>query len=127
MPGSGRRWGPADPSSGSGRSDDWPAGAAERDLTAAPGTVTERKTTSEQAGLDQADAEEANAEQVSPDEASTDQASTERANTERANPADRGRIALTGRGAIAGMLLLFLLSLLVANWLQWGVLAGPAS
>jgi hypothetical protein len=39
---------------------------------------------------------------------------------------DRGRIALTGRGAIAGMLLLFLVSLLVASWLRWGVLAGAS-
>jgi hypothetical protein len=65
-------------------------------------------------------------EQASPEQASTEQASPERATTERANTADRGRIALTGRGAIAGMLLLFLVSLLVANWLQWGVLAGAS-
>ena len=47
-------------------------------------------------------------------------------NAEQANAADRGRIALTGRGAIAGMLLLFLVSLLVASWLRWGVLAGAS-
>jgi hypothetical protein len=105
VPGSGHRWGPADPSSGPGRSDDWP-GPAERDLATAPGTVTERQATSEQPGLEQADAE-----QASPEQAST---------------ADRGRIALTGRGAIAGMLLLFLISLLVANWLRWGVLTGAS-
>jgi hypothetical protein len=86
-------------------------GPAERDLAAAPGTATERKTTSEQAGLEHAGLEQADTEQASPEQAST---------------ADRGRIALTGRGAIAGMLLLFLISLLVANWLRWGVLAGAS-
>ena len=121
MPGSGPRWGPADPSSGPGRSDDWPGGAAERDLTAAPGTITQRNATRGQASPDQA-----NADQASLDEASTDQTSTDQTSTERATTADRGRIALTGRGAIAGMLLLFLFSLLVANWLQWGVLAGAS-
>jgi hypothetical protein len=35
-------------------------------------------------------------------------------------------MALTGRGAIAGMLLLFLVGLLAANWLQWGVLTGAS-
>lgn len=86
-------------------------GPAERDLAAAPGTVTERKATSEQADLEQTDAELTDAEQASP---------------EQASPADRGRIALTGRGAVAGMLLLFLISLLVATWLRWGVLAGAS-
>jgi hypothetical protein len=81
----------------------------------------ERSTTSEQASP-----EEASTEQAGPEQASTEQASPERATTERANTADRGRIALTGRGAIAGMLLLFLVSLLVSNWLQWGVLAGAS-
>ena len=63
---------------------------------------------------------------ASTEQASAERASTERTSTERANTADRGRIALTGRGAIAGMLLLFLVSLLVASWLQWGVLAGAS-
>ena len=40
---------------------------------------------------------------------------------------ERGGITLTGRGAIAGMLVLFFLSLLLASWLQWGVLAGGVS
>ena len=40
---------------------------------------------------------------------------------------ERGGITLTGRGAIAGMLVLFFLSLLLASWLQWGVLAGRVS
>ncbi len=31
---------------------------------------------------------------------------------------------LTGRGAIAGMLLVFFIGVLVADWLHWGVLAG---
>jgi hypothetical protein len=109
--GSGHRWGPADPSSGPGRGDDWPAGTAERDPAAAPGTISQRSTTSEQANTEQP---------------GTEQAGTEQPGTEGANTADRGRITLTGRGAIAGMLLLFLLSLLVANWLQWGVLAGAS-
>jgi hypothetical protein len=57
-----------------------------------------------------------NAERDSPELTSPEQAKT----------ADRGRIALTGRGAIAGMLLLFVVSLLVASWLQSGVLAGAS-
>ena len=116
MSGSGSRWEPADPSSDPGRGDEWPARAAEHDSAAAPGTITERGSASEQAG----------AELDSTELASTEQASAEQASTERANTADRGRIALTGRGAIAGMLVLFLVSLLVANWLQWGVLAGAS-
>jgi hypothetical protein len=55
------------------------------------------------------------------------------------DPADRGGRAdraagraaghrrgprLTGRGAIAGMLLVFFVGVLVADWLHWGVLAG---
>jgi hypothetical protein len=39
---------------------------------------------------------------------------------------ERGRVALTGRGAVAGMLVLFFLILLVASWLQWGFLAGAS-
>jgi hypothetical protein len=39
---------------------------------------------------------------------------------------ERGRIALTGRGAVAGMVVLFFFILLVASWLQWGFLAGPS-
>jgi hypothetical protein len=39
---------------------------------------------------------------------------------------ERAGITLTGRGAIAGMLVLFFLSLLLASWLQWGVLAGAS-
>ena len=39
---------------------------------------------------------------------------------------ERGRIALTGRGAVAGMLVLFFLILLVASLLQWGFLAGAS-
>ena len=116
MPGPGHRWVPADSSSGPGRGDDWPAGTPERDPAAAPGTISQRGTTSEQAS----------AEHASTEQTSTEQTSTEQPGTERANAADRGRITLTGRGAIAGMLLLFLVSLLVANWLQWGVLAGAS-
>jgi hypothetical protein len=118
VPGSGHRWRPADPSSGPGRGDDWPAG---RDPAAAPGTITERSTTSEPASTEQASTEQASTER-----ASTERASTGQPNTERASTADRSRITLTGRGAIAGMLLVFLVSLLVANWVQWGVLAGAS-
>jgi hypothetical protein len=39
---------------------------------------------------------------------------------------ERGRLALTGRGAVAGMLVLFFVILLVATWLQWGFLAGAS-
>lgn len=39
---------------------------------------------------------------------------------------ERGRVALTGRGAVAGMLVLFFFILLVASWLQWGFLAGAS-
>ena len=45
---------------------------------------------------------------------------------DRARTGERGAIALTGRGAVAGMLAVFFLSLLVATWLQWGVLAGAS-
>ncbi len=38
----------------------------------------------------------------------------------------RGAVALTGRGAVAGMLVLFFFILLIASWLQWGVLAGAS-
>jgi hypothetical protein len=75
---------------------------------------------------EQASTEQASTEQASTEQASTEQPGTEPGGTERATTADRGRIALTGRGAIAGMLLLFLVSLLIANWLQWGVLAGAS-
>jgi hypothetical protein len=44
----------------------------------------------------------------------------------RGQAGERNGITLTGRGAIAGMLVLFFLSLLLASWLQWGVLAGPS-
>lgn len=76
----------------------------------------ERSTTSERAST----------ERGSTEQASTERASTGQPSTERANTPDRSRITLTGRGAIAGMLLLFLVSLLVANWVQWGVLAGAS-
>ena len=69
---------------------------------------------------------QADTEQADTEQASTGQASTGQASTGQASTADRGRIALTGRGAIAGMLLLFLLSLLVASWLEWGILAGAS-
>lgn len=106
MSGPGHRWGPANPSSGPGRSDEWPANTAERGPAAAPGTLADPSTTSEQADDKQASSEQVSSEQVS--------------------SADRARIALTGRGAIAGMLLLFLVSLLVASWLEWGILAGAS-
>ena len=102
MSGSGHRWTPADPPSTPARDDEWSAGTAP--ASTAP------------ASTEPASTERTNAEQ----------ASTERTTTERGITADRSRIALTGRGAIAGMLLLFLVSLLVASWLQWGVLAGAS-
>ena len=43
---------------------------------------------------------------------------------ERDRARERRAVALTGRGAVAGMLTVFFLSLLVASWLRWGVLAG---
>jgi hypothetical protein len=48
------------------------------------------------------------------------------AGTGRDPAGERAGITLTGRGAIAGMLALFFLSLLLASWLQWGVLAGAS-
>ena len=45
---------------------------------------------------------------------------------ERDRAGERRAVALTGRGAVAGMLAVFFLSLLVASWLQWGVLAGAS-
>jgi hypothetical protein len=105
--GSGHRWGPADPSS-------TPARGGESSASTEPAS-TERTST-----------EPASTEPASSEPASTEPATTERTNTDRGNAVDRGRIALTGRGAIAGMLLLFLVSLLVASWLRWGVLAGAS-
>ena len=40
--------------------------------------------------------------------------------------AERRTVALTGRGAVAGMLVLFFFILLIASWLQWGALAGAS-
>ena len=107
MSGSGHRGGPADPSSAPARGGEWSA-------------------STEPASTDQTSTEPASAEPASAEPASTEPATTERTNAERGNAVDRGRIALTGRGAIAGMLLLFLVSLLVASWLRWGVLAGAS-
>ena len=45
---------------------------------------------------------------------------------ERGPAGGRGAVALTGRGAVAGMLVLFFFILLIASWLQWGVLAGAS-
>jgi hypothetical protein len=45
---------------------------------------------------------------------------------ERGPAGERRAVALTGRGAVAGMLVLFFFTLLVASWLQWGVLAGAS-
>ncbi|HEX9352893.1 MAG TPA: DUF6542 domain-containing protein [Streptosporangiaceae bacterium] len=45
---------------------------------------------------------------------------------ERDRAGERGAIALTGRGAVSGMLAVFFFSLLVASWLQWGALAGAS-
>jgi hypothetical protein len=39
---------------------------------------------------------------------------------------ERGALTLTGRGAVAGMLVLFFFTLLVASWLEWGWLAGAS-
>jgi len=80
----------------------------------------------EPASTEQTSTEPATTEPATTEPATTEPASTERTNTDRGNAVDRGRIALTGRGAIAGMLLLFLVSLLVASWLRWGVLAGAS-
>ncbi len=41
-----------------------------------------------------------------------------------APPSPGGTSQLTGRGAIAGMLVLFFFGLLVSTWLHWGPLAG---
>ena len=128
MSGSGHRWDTADPPSGPGRGGKWPAGPAERDLAAAPGTTTGQspageQASPEQASPEQADAEQAGTEQGGPEQGGPEQAGPEWTSAERAG---RGRIALTGRGAIAGLLLLFLVSLLVASWLRWGVLAGAS-
>jgi uncharacterized protein DUF6542 len=124
--GSGHRWGPADPSSGPGQGDEWPASTAERDLAAATGTTTGPNTTSEQGGKAWASTKPASTAPADTAPADTAPADTAQASPEPANTADRSRIALTGRGAIAGMLVLFLVSLLAASWLQWGVLAGAS-
>ena len=112
MSGSGHRWGPADPSSA-------PARGGELSASTEPAST-------EQTSTEQTSTEPASTEPATTEPASTEPATTERTNTDRGNAVDRGRIALTGRGAIAGMLLLFLVSLLVASWLRWGVLAGSS-
>ena len=112
MSGSGHRWGPADPSSA-------PARGGELSASTEPAST-------EQTSTEQTSTEPASTEPATTEPASTEPATTERTNTDRGNAVDRGRIALTGRGAIAGMLLLFLVSLLVASWLRWGVLAGAS-
>lgn len=61
-----------------------------------------------------------------PDDAERDPASEHGADTERGPSGERGAVALTGRGAVAGMLVLFFFSLLLASLLQWGVLAGAS-
>jgi hypothetical protein len=63
-------------------------------------------------------------EEWPPDAEEQDAAAERSAAAERGSAGPRGRIALTGRGAVAGMLVLFFFSLLLATWLQWGVLAG---
>jgi hypothetical protein len=45
---------------------------------------------------------------------------------ERDPAGERRAVALTGRGAVAGMLVLFFFILLIASWLQWGALAGAS-
>jgi hypothetical protein len=40
--------------------------------------------------------------------------------------AERRGPRLTGRGAVAGMLVLFFVGLLVSTWLKWGLLAGAS-
>lgn len=61
-----------------------------------------------------------------PEQASTGPVTTGPDSTSPASTGERRPITLTGRGAIAGMLVLFLVSLLIASWLQWGVLAGAS-
>ena len=117
MSGSGHRWGPADPSS---------APARGGELSASTEPASTEQTSTEPVSSEPASTEQTSSEPASTEQTSTEPATTERTNTERGNAVDRGRIALTGRGAIAGMLLLFLVSLLVASWLRWGVLAGAS-
>ena len=61
-----------------------------------------------------------------PDDAEGGPAPERGADTGRGPSGERGAVALTGRGAVAGMLVLFFFSLLLASLLQWGVLAGAS-
>jgi Domain of unknown function (DUF6542) len=71
-------------------------------------------------------AEQAGTGPVTTGPASTGPASNGPASSALVNSGERRPITLTGRGAIAGMLVLFVVTLLVASWLQWGVLAGAS-
>ena len=102
VPGAGRPWGvgapPADPDPGRDRT----PGAAERGLA---------EEQPRPRGRDRAGARDRAGEH-------RDQAGG------RDRAGERRTVALTGRGAVAGMLAVFFFSLLLASWLQWGVLAG---
>jgi hypothetical protein len=65
-------------------------------------------------------------EEWPPDAEERGVAAEQSAGAEPGSAGQRGRIALTGRGAVAGMLVLFFFSLLLASWLKWGVLAGAS-
>lgn len=88
---------------------EWPPDIAEPGPDAEPGPVTEQDTAADQ-------------------DAVADQGTATGQDTAgaRRTSGQRRTIALTGRGAIAGMLVLFFFTLLVASWLQWGGLAGAS-
>ncbi len=100
-PVAGRAWEVSGPPAEHGLDEEWPPDAMKRDPSVEPDPLLEPDTFPERG---------------SPAELGTDR--------ERGPAGERGAVALTGRGAVAGMLVLFFFVLLIASWLQWGVLAG---
>jgi hypothetical protein len=96
-PVAGRPWEVAEPPADRGLGEEWPPDAVKRDPSVKPDPSLERGPSAEPV--------------------------TDR---ERGPAGERGAVALTGRGAVAGMLVLFFFILLIASWLQWGVLAGAS-
>ena len=109
IPAAGRPWEMADPPADPALSEEWPSGTAEDATAAEYGSAAEDGTVAEDVPAAGRGAGTVRAEGAF-----------------RSAAGVRGPIALTGRGAVAGMLVLFFFCLLVASWLQWGVLAGAS-
>ncbi|MCW2910657.1 MAG: hypothetical protein JWL68_5446 [Actinomycetia bacterium] len=102
-PVAGRPWEVAGPPADPGVGGEWPPDAVKRDPSAERDPAAERGLPAEHDPYAEPD--------------------TDR---ERGPAGGRAPVALTGRGAVAGMLVLFFFILLIASWLQWGVLAGAS-